>query len=464
MSMNINFGKKKIEIPGIGMRIVKSAVGVFLCYVINLFRGDGGIVFYSQLAVLWCMQDNISETKSKARQRTIGTLVGAAWGLLTILGYRMLGIDGGFHEIAAGKNGAFVELVFGGAGNGLNKIALESLAYGGIISLITIFVLYTTVLLNKKDASYFSCVVFLSIVVNHITDSNPYIFVLNRVMDTMIGIILGVLVNCFSIPRRKNKDILFVSGLDDTLLSSKGKMSAYSRVELNRMIEDGAQFTISTIRTPASLMEPLRDIKLNLPVIVMDGAALYNIKEKRYEYTYIISPEKSSLIKEYLVSNEIPFFANVIIDDLLIIYYQKTNHAGYNELIKKLRTSPYRNYINRRLPGDESVVYFMVIDVEEKARDLYLRLLSEECMKDFKIVLQPSIDVQGYSMVKIYNHNATKENMIDYLKAKNNPERVVTFGTIEGRYDYIIAPGDFNRVVKLMKREYEPMGVKKRGC
>ena len=66
------------------------------------------------------------------------------------------------------------------------------LVYGTLVSFAIILVLYTTVLIRKKKASYFSCVVFLSIVVNHITDDNPYLFVFNRGLDTMIGIALGM--------------------------------------------------------------------------------------------------------------------------------------------------------------------------------------------------------------------------------------------------------------------------------
>ena len=78
-----------------------------------------------------------------------------------------------------------------------------------IVSLFIVVVLYSTVLIRQKQASYFSCVVFLSIVVNHIQDANPYVFVWNRFLDTIIGIIVGVVVNCFTIPGKKNKDILF---------------------------------------------------------------------------------------------------------------------------------------------------------------------------------------------------------------------------------------------------------------
>lgn len=43
---------------------------------------------------------------------------------------------------------------------------------------------------------------------------------LNRFLDTMIGIVIGVAVNLFRFPHHKNLETLFISGLDDTLLIS----------------------------------------------------------------------------------------------------------------------------------------------------------------------------------------------------------------------------------------------------
>ena len=71
------------------------------------------------------------------------------------------------------------------------------------ISILLIPVIYTTVLINKKKSTYFSCVVFLSIVVNHLSDKNPYFFVFNRVLDTMIGIVIALVINTIKIPFKK---------------------------------------------------------------------------------------------------------------------------------------------------------------------------------------------------------------------------------------------------------------------
>ena len=206
----------RYHLPAIGMRIIKSAVGVFLCIIVDAIIRDGkGMVFYAQLSTLWCMQDYVSETKAKAFQRFIGTVLGCAYGLVFLL----------LQSVTEIRDDGRLRFLWDMS-----------------VAVFIVLVLYTTVLLNKKQASYFSCVVFLSIVINHAADLNPYLFVWNRFLDTMTGIVIGMAVNCAEFPRKKNRNILFLSGLDDTLLSPDGSLSAYSRVELNRMIEDGTMF------------------------------------------------------------------------------------------------------------------------------------------------------------------------------------------------------------------------------
>ena len=59
--MNASFvsKQKNKRFPKIGMRIIKSALGVLLCFVIYFLRGKHGTPFYSALAVLWCIQSKI---------------------------------------------------------------------------------------------------------------------------------------------------------------------------------------------------------------------------------------------------------------------------------------------------------------------------------------------------------------------------------------------------------------------
>lgn len=422
-------GKRVKEyFPPIGLRIIKSAVAVALCYVVSFIRGNSGIVFYSQLAALWCMQVYVANTRKNAVQRTIGTVIGAVYGLIFLL-----------------LKEQFV----------LTK-RLDEIVSAAVISLMLIAVLYTTVLIKKKQASYFSCVVFLSIAVNHMSDANPYLFVWNRFLDTMIGIAIGIGVNCFSLPRKKRRDILFISGLDDTLLSPDDNLSDYSRIELNRMLDDGMNFTLSTMRTPAALMETMRDIRLKLPVIAMNGAVLYDTRENMYLKTYVISSAESEKVLSLAQEQGLMCFCNVIVDDMLVIYYDETGDQVHARLIKELRRSPYRNYVRRPLPENEYVVYFMLLYPQEVIEAFYEKLRDNGITEELKVIRYASADYPGYAYIKIYNKNAEKENMIAYLKELLQIDRTVTFGSIPGRYDVVVRSGDSNMVVHTLRKMYEP--------
>lgn len=419
----------KIKLPSIGMRIVKSAVVVLVCYLINMLRGDQGMVFYSQLAALWCIQMYRSNTKQNAIQRTVGTIIGALFGLVYLL-------------IAP---------------NFIDKPYIGSVLGSIVISVMIVFVLYTTVLLKKQQSAYFSCVVFLSIVVNHVQDINPYLFVLNRFLDTMIGIAVGIIVNDIRLCFHPDRETLFISGLDNMLLDKNEKLSDFSKVELNRMIDDGMKFTISTMRTPASIIEPMKDVRLKLPVIAMNGAVLYDTTKHSYIKAYIISKETAQRVMERIKQADIYCYSNVLIDDMLVIYYDDTDDIVNQNLVQKLRTSPFRNYVKRPLPNDESVVYFMLLDKKERIDHFYKELISEGFAEILRIITYDSTDHPGYSYIKIYNKNATKENMTAYLMEQLSVKKTITFGTIPDRYDVFIDTKDVNRVIREVRKKYEPI-------
>ena len=433
MSEVIRKRKEEIEImkgfPRIGQRIMKSAIAVALCFLVSFLRGDAGIVFYSQLAALWCMQVYASNTRKNALQRLIGTVVGAAYGLVFLL------VEKSWHVPAH----------------------VYPLLHAAFVSVMIIVVLYTTVLMQKKQASYFSCVVFLSIVVNHVGDRNPYLFVWNRFLDTVIGILIGILVNNFSLPRERRQDILFISGLDGTLQSPTGSLSDYCRVELNRMLDDGARFTFATMRTPASLMEALRDIRIKLPVIVMDGAALYDMENKEYVKVYVISNRMAQEVLSLVKEAGLQCFANVVVEDVLFIYYEQPQDEVVAALVQKLRRSPYRNYLMRKVPDTEQVVYFMLLYPKAVIEAFYGTLVEHGMTEKLKIIRYDSADYPGYAYMKIYNRNATKRNMTHQLQEMYGIEKTVRIGTVPGDCDVLVEEGDYNHVVHLLKKMYEPL-------
>lgn len=162
----------KIEMPKIGMRIIKSAVAVFICFLIYMVRGTG-MPFYSAIAAILCMQPGKESTKKVGLNRTIGTLFGGAFGVAILL------IERRFIPTSRPEISYF------------------------LISITIIPIIYFTVLLKQSTASYISCVVFLSITVNHGNDIIPYLFAINRIIDTLIGIFVAYVLNSVSLPKQK---------------------------------------------------------------------------------------------------------------------------------------------------------------------------------------------------------------------------------------------------------------------
>ena len=423
----------KLPIPG--QRIVRSTIAVALCFVIYYLRGKRGIPFYSALAVLQCMQPYHTSMKEMAKKRTTGTFVGAFWGLVVIL--ILLALNG---NRSGGIEESFTKYM--------------------LISLFTGIVLYSTVVLDCKKSSYFSCVVFLSITVMHITDESPILFVMNRVLDTLIGIGLAIIVNSAHLPRRKHNEILFVSGIDDTILNSGSRLTPYNKVELNRLIENGANFTISTIRTPASVREALEGVNLKLPIIAMDGAVLYDMEENSFLMKYQMSESQADKMSTFLDDMGVTYFTNTVVDDLLVIYYQDLKNEAEQGIYERHRKSPYRNYVKVEHPICSNVFYFLVIEKKEKTEQLYQQLMEQEWVSDFRIVLADSMNYPGYAHIKIYHKQATREHMLQNLEALLDIEKTVTFGSIEGKYDVFIANSDRNIMVKELKKRYEPVDFK----
>ena len=387
-----------VHVPHIGMRIIKSALGVLICFAIYFMRGKQGAPFYSALAVLWCIQNQTKNTVQNALQRTVGTGIGAAYGLIYILIKQRVPQLG------------------------------DSFLHYCIISLALIPIIYTTVVIKQKKASYFSCVVFLSIVVNHLMDENPYIFVANRSLDTLIGIFVGLVLNSVCIHGEYNRDTLFIADVDRAMDGLSTGITPFSQIMIKNMLEKGMLLTFMTLRTPAGFLEGMPDIKPKLPIIAMDGAILYDIKENRYPKVYVISAEHACNIESFIRSRGFNIFTTIILEDVLIIYYDELKNTAEIDIYEKMHKSPYRNYLNKERPKDHPVVYMMCVDETRKIEQLVEDIKRSDIYEELKILSYPSDDYKGYSYIKIYSKNASVQNMTDYLRNMTGAEETLTFG------------------------------------
>ncbi|MGX8700948.1 HAD-IIB family hydrolase [Caproiciproducens sp.] len=401
--------------PKIGMRIIKSSAAVFLCFAIYLLRGDG-IPFYSAIAAILCMQPYVSNSRKVAFNRIIGTLIGGTAGMLVMMAEK-----------------SFIPP---------DAPVLKYL----LISAVIIPLIYLTVLAKKTSASYITCVVFMSITVSHGQDASPYLFALNRILDTLIGIFVSLGVNAFHLPRRKNGSLLFVSDLDGTLTNSDGQIGDFTRFKLNQLLQRGAMITVASKRSSSSMEPILKGISFSLPVIAMNGAALYDIRKKTYLYSknipYATAKEVLGVFDKYGLN----CFVHTIINDILHIYYGDFTNAAEERFYHEQKLRPLKNYICNPLPENRDVVYIMAVDRLETVRKLREEILSLSCAGQISAVYYPDRNNEGHYFLEIYSVEASKENAVLELKRRYGMEKVAAFGDDESDAG-MIAAADYGYAV-----------------
>ena len=420
---------KRLTLPG--QRIIRSAAAVAVCMVFYLLRPWEGIPFYSATAALQCIQPYTKDMKKIARKRILGTVVGASCGLMLLLLENLL----------------------------VGDVSANTTPHYLMVPLFLILTLYLTVVLGIQELAYFSGAVFLALTINHFTDENPFLFAMNRLLDTTIGIVVGSIVNRLHFPRRRNTDTLYVSALGHSLLDSESNLSNFSKIELNRLMDDGMKFSLSTIQTQATVRELLPGVKLRYPIITMDGAALYDMGSLTYLRTTPMSEEKAARIMAYCREKELPFFSNNIEQNLLVIRFSELKNDAMKQLFDKKRTSPYRNFIRSDADVYSNVLYLLILESDDKIEQAYGELMAEPWIGDYRVAMHKS-EYEGFSTLKIYDAACSRDAMLHELEKIMGTKETVTFGVNAERYDVVIPNSDRNLLVKELKRRFEPIDLR----
>ena len=97
----------------------------------------------------------------------------------------------------------------------------------------------------------------------------------------------------------------------------------------------------------------------------------------------------------------------------------------------------------------------MGIDLTERMQALYGALEEAGLLEQVKVWLYPAAEYPGYSYLKIYNRDASREAMLERLKQELGISKSVVITAQEGRGDVLIR-GGVNQAVKRLERLYEP--------
>ena len=152
------------KLPKIGLRTIKSGIAVFLCLL--LLPNEP---FFACLTAVICLQDTVYNSINMGINRGAGTIIGATFGLLFLFLFRSLELHIPNHY--------------------LSKLIIYLIIASGIILMI-----YICVFIKRPGAINITCIAFLGVTTAH-AYSDPLYYATNRIIETLLGIIISILVN-----------------------------------------------------------------------------------------------------------------------------------------------------------------------------------------------------------------------------------------------------------------------------
>lgn len=384
--------------PKVGMRIIKSAASVFICYIIYLLPGFNQDPFYAIIAAILCMQPDLHRGSRIGLDRCIGTILGGIIGSLVVF---------------------FEHKLFGGVAGYMFE-AVSS-------TLIIILLIYITVAFNIKGATAITCIVFLSITLFHSSDINPFIFGLTRIFDTLIGVFVSLFVNYIHFPRKKNKKQLLVVDIESVLEPGKKEVGNFVKIKLNNYLKDGAKIAIMTPRTIAEAWPSLMEIDFKLPLIAMNGAVLYDFNEYKYLNIEYIDKETAEFIEEALEEEKTSSFCFTVVNDLMQIYYSSFNSDAEEKYYREAIKTPLKSFVSTKRPPEHMPIRYMIIDTFNNVHKLYDKLIKAGLQTRISTRIFESTSHKGYYQMEIQSAQVDKLKFLNKLKKDIGCDKITIF-------------------------------------
>ncbi|MGM9974359.1 MAG: HAD family hydrolase [Clostridiaceae bacterium] len=222
---------------------------------------------------------------------------------------------------------------------------------------------------------------------------------------------------------------LYVSDLDGTLLNSNSIVSENSKQIINRGISKGVLFSVATARTPATVMNLLEDVNIQLPMVLMTGALTYDKHRNIYTDVRSFTRETTEAIIEILEAKGLSAFVYTVDNNHLRVFYKEATNELERNFIKEREGTPYKTFIITKSyynisHSSETVLFFIMDDfnkvdsVREKLKNI--KGINTFCYRD---IFDTS---KGY--LEVFSQGTSKAEAITRLASAAAADRLVVFG------------------------------------
>jgi len=227
--------------------------------------------------------------------------------------------------------------------------------------------------------------------------------------------------------------ILYVSDLDGTLLNNDSQLSDFTIDNLNNLLLKGINFTVATARG-SSAIKKLEKIKINVPIIMINGALIYDMETKEFPK---IEKVDIDIMIEILNASENTQQDSLIIfslyDNVINEYFKISNNIE----VQQMREKTHKNmiYVDSFYELlNQDIISLNFKDSKNKIIALYDKI---KHIKNVELLVHKDIYSEDLWFLECFSKNANKYNAINYLREEYNFEKIIAFG--DGKNDIPLA-------------------------
>ena len=427
--MKQNYLSRNFEWHPLGQRIIKTSVAVTLCLLFYALRGYRGEDMPAEAAIttIICMQPYVRSTRENALNRLSGTIIGACWGFLFLL----------------------IMMQFPHLGK--SRLILYPLMGFG-----TMIALHSTVLIKKPDAAGLAAIVFICVVIAYPDIDDPLDQAFHRILGVLLGTAVAIVVNAVSLPRVKRPNKVFFVPTMNLTTDQFSQLSPPVLFRLQRLYQDGAKICLISKHAPSFHASQLHHVRFTVPMIVMDGAAIYDANENVYLATTNLNSASCRWLIHRLEAMEISFFIYTVHKDRNCIYHHGAMTERELTVYRHLKRSPYRYYLDDDHFAMSDVVYIKIVTSGDDADRIQRELEPSLAKMRLRSVVRPQAGLEDGCSLYFYAEHADMKHAQAHLMRlllQENPDLEMQDVIEERAY---LTEHDAIRLLQKLKNAFEP--------
>ncbi len=217
-----------------------------------------------------------------------------------------------------------------------------------------------------------------------------------------------------------------MSDLDGTLLGDDILVSAETTQKLNEAIRLGAFFTVATARGASTALELVKNININVPMVLMNGVFIYDAINGNYLNYERIEPEICDIIAAKIKACDADCRMFVFNGEGLDVY---SNSVRVFDEIKSTAVPIHKNIMpmeefDKGIQLGKTVSFVLVKDFDTLS-PIYRQIKDMEGISSF---FYEDVYSPNTFWLEIYSHGVNKASALEKLRDYGQFDEIVAFG------------------------------------